>query len=114
VTLLARNAVGAREGDRVVVGVSESGLLGAALAVYLVPILALLAGAGLGTTIGGAGSRAWPLLGAAIGLLLALRWLARYSARLGQDPERAPVILRRLGAETAPLVAPPGGMRRAG
>jgi sigma-E factor negative regulatory protein RseC len=106
--LLARNRAGAGVGDRVVVGVSEAGLVTAALAAYLVPILGLVGGAVLGQWVGGsavgAAADPWSLLGAILGFLLALSWLRRYSASLARDPGRHPVVLRRL--DGGPLSLP--------
>lgn len=108
VTLRARNQAGAGVGDRVVVGVSEAGLLGAAFAAYFVPLLGLVLGGALGQWLG------WPdplapgtdgvsdlsaLMGALLGFLLALFWLRRYSAHRARLPDFDPVVLRRLSGE---------------
>jgi sigma-E factor negative regulatory protein RseC len=106
VLLDARNAAGARVGERVVVGVSERSLLGAALAAYLLPIAALVAGAVLGER--SEGSDLGALLGAFIGFALALSWLRRYSSALAQDPRRHPVVLRRAGVQTVASPAADG------
>jgi sigma-E factor negative regulatory protein RseC len=115
VTLRARNEVGAAVGDRVLVGVSEAGLLTAAFAAYLVPILGLVAGGVLGQWLGrpgslwfglvGGGDR-FALIGAILGFALALYWLRSYSAKRARHPKHEPVVLRRLGGE-APLQSPP-------
>jgi sigma-E factor negative regulatory protein RseC len=107
VVLLARNPLGALPGERVVVGVTERGLLVAALAVYLVPLLGLLCGALLGDWAGArlapaAGDR-WPLFGGFGGFLLALSWLRGYSAHLSRDPARYPLVLRRCGPGSSVL-----------
>ena len=107
VRLLALNRAGAEVGDRVVVGVDESALLRAALAAYLVPILALLAGAMLGRFLTG-GAESGSLLGGSVGLLLAFAWLRRYSGRLGGNPAAEPVVLRRKGGSVPISVALPG------
>jgi sigma-E factor negative regulatory protein RseC len=111
VTLRARNPVGARVGDRVVIGVREGGLLAAALAAYLVPILGLIAGGVLGQWLGqpgpppdpsAAGADTSALVGALLGFMLALFWLRRYSAGRARRTELDPVVLRRLGGEAIP------------
>ncbi|QGU31653.1 SoxR reducing system RseC family protein [Thermochromatium tepidum] len=95
VELLVRNPIGARIGDKVVVGFAEQELLRLAVAAYLAPILALIIGAMLGGTFHEVAS----LLGALVGLALAFWWLRVYSRKLARRPERQPVILRRLGKQ---------------
>ncbi len=80
-----------RPGHRVVIGVPEAALLGAAVTVYLVPLGALIAGA-LALDALGAGD-AGAALGAAVGLAFGL-----LVARLRSPPATgtaAPVVLRR-------------------
>jgi sigma-E factor negative regulatory protein RseC len=109
ITLRAWNQAGASVGERVVVGVSEGGLLAAACAAYLVPLLGLVIGGALGQRVGGADVSA--LIGSALGFALALSWLRRYSARRARQPEHDPVVLRRLGGETS-LETPPCAVDR--
>lgn len=118
VTLRARNQAGATVGDRVVVGVSEAGLLVAAFAAYVVPLLGLLLGGALGQWLGGPDSFATAadggadipaLMGALLGFLLALFWLRRYSAQRVRLPENVPVVLRRLSGEASCQPIPPSG-----
>ncbi len=89
-TLRAANPIGARPGERVVVGVEEGSLMAATLTVYLLPLLLLMAGAvGARQMLGGDGAA---VAGALAGLLLG--WaLARRLARRGHA---SPRILRRL------------------
>lgn len=114
VTLRARNQAGAVVGDRVVVGVSEEGLLTAAFAAYLVPILGLTLGGALGQMLAqwrappgtlaastDGGSDLSALIGACLGFVLALFWLRRYSAKRARHPAYDPVVLRRLGGEVS-------------
>ena len=100
VLVRARNPVGAWVGERVVVAVSEAGLVRAALAAYLMPILGLVVGAMAGQRAGG---DTWSLLCGVLGFLLALYWLRRYSAASARDPGRNPIVLRRLDGEPRPL-----------
>lgn len=97
VAMLALNPIGAAVGERVIVGLGEQGLLRMALAAYLVPILALILGALIGETFGGAHAPLASLLGALLGLILAFWWLGGYSVVSARSPGRQPVILRRLG-----------------
>lgn len=110
VTLEAWNEARAAVGERVLVGVDEGGLLVAAFAAYLVPVLGLVAGGLLGQWLGNATGLAEmsvsmlnlsALTGAFLGFVLALSWLRRYSAKRAQHPLYHPVVLRRLGAEDA-------------
>jgi len=97
--LSVANRIGARVGERVIIGVPESGLLRAAVSAYLLPLLALIAGAiggkQLGYATGFIGAESASLVGAVLGFALALRWLKGYSGRLAEDPRYRPVILRR-------------------
>lgn len=79
-------------GDSVVIGVREDLLLRAALLVYLLPLLGLLAAAGLAN---GAGLGE-PLVIIAGVLGLALTWFAvrQQSQRTATDPAMQPVVLR--------------------
>lgn len=91
----ALNRAAAQVGDRVVLGVSEQGLLAASAAVYLVPILALVGGAALGesllpTDIGDLGA----LIGGVLGLGTALAWLRAYGAGAARRPEQQAVVIR--------------------
>ena len=77
-TVLARanNPIGAKPGDRVVVESASTQVLGAAVVVYLLPLLLLLGGYGLARGVGAAA-------GFALGLLLAV-WMDRRRARKGR------------------------------
>lgn len=102
IEVLALNQAHAAVGDRVVLGISEEGLLSASLAVYLVPVVGLVGGALLGDAVSGgldAGRTAdlAGLLGAALGLSLALWWLRGYSSASRQRPEHRAVVVSRLG-----------------
>ncbi|NCA71112.1 MAG: Fis family transcriptional regulator [Sphingobacteriia bacterium] len=96
----AVNRIGARIGDPVVIGVSERGLLTAALAVYLVPILALILGALggdlLAARFAGAGGDLAGLLGGLIGFALALSWLRRFSDRAASRREQGVQVIKRI------------------
>jgi sigma-E factor negative regulatory protein RseC len=109
--LTARNPIGARPGERVVLGVPEAALIEAAFVAYLLPLLAMIAGA-----IGGdyLAARLAPdlaggiaLLGAVSGLAAGLGWLARFSRRRGDDARYQPVILRRVATVAAEVTLRP-------
>lgn len=94
----ALNRAGARAGEQVVIGLSESSLVRGSMAVYLVPLAALLAGAVAGRYLGtalliGHGDLA-SIAGAATGLLAGLVWLRYFSQASECDERYQPVILR--------------------
>ena len=78
-------------GDKVVIGLPESGYLQASLAVYLLPLAGLFAGATLVAAIGGTdGAMA---LGGVAGLGAALFVLRRFAYRvIGRDRFRARIV----------------------
>jgi sigma-E factor negative regulatory protein RseC len=97
----ALNHARAEVGERVMVGISEHGLLSASLAVYLVPMIGLVGGALAGDGVfrslaEGIHSNGASLLGALLGFALALLWLRAYSAASRDRPEQHAVVVRRL------------------
>lgn len=97
----AINDAQAAVGERVIVGISEQGLLSASLALYLVPLIGLLVGLLLGDSLLGGlliapAADVGALLGAVLGFALALLWLRRYSAGIRNRPEQQAVVLCRL------------------
>lgn len=99
VRLRVLNRIDAAVGDRVVIGISEAGLVRGSLAVYAMPLATLFAGALLGHFLAG---HWWPELreaaaiaGAVAGLLAGLVWLRRFSCRSGNQQAYQPVVLRR-------------------
>ena len=99
VRLRVVNRIGAVVGDRVVIGISESGLLRGSLAVYAAPLAALFAGALAGHFVGGyLGSAVrdpLAIAGAVAGLLAGLVWLRGFSRRTGNHEAYQPVVLRK-------------------
>jgi len=93
VTLKVVNRIDARVGDRVVIGIPETGLVRGAFAVYAVPLLALFAGALCGHWLAGGGDLA-AIAGAAAGLAGGLAWLSRFGRRTRTDASFQPVVLR--------------------
>jgi sigma-E factor negative regulatory protein RseC len=96
--LQVKNPIGAAVGDQVVLGIEESALLKGSLAVYLVPLLALLAGGLFGEVM--AAQMALPaegmsILFALLALVLSLFWLRRFNRRAAGDGRFSAVILRR-------------------
>lgn len=93
----ALNTVGAQLGDYVVVGLAEEALVRGSLAVYAVPLVSMIGLAILMELVqpfGAQGDLAG-IAGAALGLLLGLAWVRRFSRRIRVDSRYQPVILRR-------------------
>lgn len=97
----ADNRINARVGDSVVVGVDEKALLASSLAVYGVPLLALLAGAALGGVMTPVALAAdiRSVAGAVTGLVLGLLWLKGHAAGRGLNARYRPVVLRAADAD---------------
>jgi sigma-E factor negative regulatory protein RseC len=93
VTLKVVNRIDARVGDRVVIGISETGLVRGALAVYALPLITLFAGALCGYWLAGDSELA-TIAGAATGLAAGLAWLTRFSRRTRTAASFQPVVLR--------------------
>jgi sigma-E factor negative regulatory protein RseC len=92
--LRAINRIDAEIGDQVVIGIPETGLLYGSLAVYAVPLLALLGGALAGDRLGTGDGAA--IAGAVAGLCAGLAWLRHFSHRNRNHPAYQPVVLRRV------------------
>jgi len=95
------NRIGARVGDDVVIGISETGLLRGSLAVYAAPLSGLFAGALAGYAMAGRFLPEWPadpaaIAGALAGFIAGLVWLRGFSRRTTEDPAYQPVVVRQL------------------
>lgn len=100
VRVRALDRIGAAVGDEVVLGLDDGALLRGSLAVYMVPLLALIAGALLAESVGpqwGFG-QGFVLLGGVAGLASGFFWLRLFSRRAGADARYQAVILRRAAA----------------
>jgi sigma-E factor negative regulatory protein RseC len=93
----ARNAIGVRAGDRVVVGLRDGALLRSAAAIYGLPLLLLLSGAVLGDWFSPASSVRdfWSVLGALAALLVGSIWIIWFTRKSSKEDRYQPVILRR-------------------
>lgn len=90
-------------GDEVSIGLEEQGLVLAAAAVYLLPLLCALAGAA-GVAVGVGGGDAATLAGAAAGFGAGVAWARRYGRRHAGDGRFRPRLL----AAHGPASRPPG------
>ncbi len=95
--ITALNQAGAREGDRVLLAIPRKAALGAGFLVYIVPIMALIAGAVVGKRL--APELGWQVQNGAVALglaslaacWLALRWVSK---RLGKRRDFSVTIVR--------------------
>lgn len=82
------NGIGAGVGDTIALGLREDALLRGSLAVYIVPLVAMLAGALLGEAVApqwAASPDAMAAFGGVSGLLLGLWWLRGFGRRAAAD-----------------------------
>lgn len=91
------NPVGAKPGDEVVLGIREQALIKGSLAVYIVPLLAMMAGALLGHALApqwGADTEGMSALLGLGGLVVGFLWLSRYNRSIAGDERYMATILR--------------------
>lgn len=91
--------LGLQPGDTVVLALAEDALLRGSLAVYLLPLLSLLAGVVLGDRVAmplGLAADGGALLFGAAGFALGLAWVRRFGNRVRMDRRYQPIVLRRL------------------
>lgn len=90
------NRVGARIGDTVVLGLREDALVRGSLAVYIVPLLAMFAGALAGELVlsGPGTSEFWTVLAGLAGLGAGLLWLRAFGRRAADNARYQAVALR--------------------
>ncbi len=101
-----KNPINARAGEQVVLGISESALVRGSLAVYLVPLLALLGGGLFGELMAAQlaiSSESMSILFALAGLGVSLLWLRRFNRHAASDSSYSAVILRRADSSVQPI-----------
>ncbi|MCE5182469.1 MAG: SoxR reducing system RseC family protein [Betaproteobacteria bacterium] len=110
----ARNEIGAKIGDRVVVGMNETGLFKGTLLFYILPLLLLFAGALAGSALAVTAETrdGYSVVGAAIGLAAGFLGLKFLSARLGMGEQFQPVILSRIANAPVHFVALEGSLKK--
>ncbi|GAO36272.1 positive regulator of sigma E, RseC/MucC [Sulfuricella sp. T08] len=94
----ASNEVGAKVGDRVVVGLNESALFKGTLLLYLFPLLLLFVGAVAGSVLAVTADvkDGYSVAGACIGLAAGFLGLKLFSSKMGLARQFQPVILSRM------------------
>ncbi len=107
--LRVENPINAATGERVVLGIDESAVIRGSLAVYLVPLLALMAGGLFGEMMAAQlamSAEGMSIVCSAVALGVALIWLRHFNRRVASDSRFSAVILRRAdtsGVETISL-----------
>ncbi|HEY3325801.1 MAG TPA: SoxR reducing system RseC family protein [Novimethylophilus sp.] len=96
-SISAANALQAKVGEHVIIGVQEGALLAGSIAAYLLPLILICAGGLFGAMF--ATSRAtgdlYAVAGAITGLIAGLAWLRFHTGSRQQDGRYQPVMLRR-------------------
>lgn len=110
----ASNEVGAKVGDRVVVGMDESALFKGTLLLYLFPLLLLFAGAVAGSALAVSAEvkDGYSAAGAFIGLAAGFFGLKLLSAKMGMGRRFQPVILSRMVDMPVRVVSFEGGLKK--
>ncbi|MDP2156016.1 MAG: SoxR reducing system RseC family protein, partial [Sulfuricella sp.] len=110
----ASNEVGAKVGDRVVVGMNESALFMGTLLLYLFPLLLLFVGAVAGSTLAVTADvkDGYSVAGAFIGLAAGFIGLKLFSAKMGLGRQFQPVILSRMVDLPVRVVSFEGGLKK--
>ena len=110
----ASNEVGAKVGDRVVVGMNESALFKGTLLLYLFPLLLLFVGAVAGSALAVTADvkDGYSVAGAFIGLVAGFLGLKFLSSKMGLGRQFQPVILSRIVDMPVRVVNFEGGLKK--
>jgi sigma-E factor negative regulatory protein RseC len=96
------NRIQAQPGDQVVIGMREGAFLRAAVAMYTLPLVAMIAGSigaqWLAARSGATTTELASLLGGLLGLIAGLGWVRRFARRSARDEAYQAVVLRRSGS----------------
>ena len=97
----ALNPIEARVGDAVVIGVEDGAVLKGSFAVYLLPILFVLLGAGVGNALASTAPLRdlLAIIGAVTGLGVSYVWVRAYTAYVSKNSHFQPVILRKISTD---------------
>ncbi len=110
----ACNEIGAKVGDRVVVGMEESALFKGTLLLYLLPLLLLFVGAATGNALADSADvkDGYSVAGAFIGLVAGFLGLKLFSSKIGLGSQFQPVILSRMVNMPVRVVSIEGGLKK--
>ncbi|WP_428610662.1 SoxR reducing system RseC family protein [Sedimenticola sp.] len=96
------NPIGAKAGERVIVGLDESALTRASFFFYIVPLFSLLLSSMLGKwvaiKIGFVSTEPLSIISGLLGLLIGLVWLRSFAFKTKRNSAYQAVILRRAGS----------------
>jgi sigma-E factor negative regulatory protein RseC len=96
--IMVMNPIGAKAGDKVVVGLEEGALVLGSLAIYLVPLVLMMLGAFVGqmaaTNLGFVASDGVTAIAGLFGLGLGFVWMKFFSSKIATGSRYQPVILR--------------------
>lgn len=99
------NAIAAKAGDEVVIGIEENALVRGSLAMYAVPIVLLLVFAGLGDALNNqmqiTTSETVSVVSGLLGLAGGFFWVSRYAGKISHDGRYQPVMLRKAVASVS-------------
>ncbi len=105
-TMEVIDPVAARPGDEVVIGIREDALVKGSIALYIVPLLAMILAAIAGSAVVApwlnVSAEGASILFGALGLVAGLGWTAVFSRRIQRDTDYQPVILRVTGHDSLP------------
>ncbi len=106
-TLQVIDPLSVRPGDEVVIGIRESALVRGSVAIYIVPLLAMMLFAILGSAVvaplyDGLSAEGSSILGGGVGLVVGFGWVSVFSRRIKRDLRYQPVILRKTGYDSVP------------
>ncbi len=92
------NRINAKPGDEIIVGIEEQALVRGSLAIYTVPLLAMvvgaMSGAALTTTIGIEYSEGLRILFSFLGLGFGFAWVKKFSQNIANNQQYQAVALR--------------------
>ncbi len=97
IVLDARNPLGAKPGQQVMIEVQEIGMLKSAFIVYMLPLIAMFAGAvagGYAAEQAGSASYWYQVTGALVALVIAIMYIRHFDKRAGSNKNMQPVITR--------------------
>lgn len=107
----ALNTLAVQVDDEVVIGLQEDALLRGSLALYAVPLLAMLLGAFFGDALNSrlelTQNEVMSILFGLGGLVGGLAWVRRYAAKISKDERYQPVVLRRVSDSALPIYLVP-------